>query len=133
MGLLKALFGGGGSGFNRMAKTFKYVYDSIKSYTMSNDVNYLYRAAWLIKYGVYNSLEKWNWSPFAKIYIPDYQSVGRITVNEAMMIAMGKISSASQMLTEEEQDTIEKILEGEKEYCDKERLIPLDIKNKLKP
>ena len=133
MGLLKALLGGGGTAFNRLAKTFSAVYDHINSYNLFSNLDDLYRAAWLLKYGVYDSIEKWHWSPVAKLFIPNYQTLGRITINEAMMIAMGKLSSASQSLPEEIQDRIEKIITGEKDYYDSERLIPLDLKNKLKP
>ncbi len=133
MGILKALFGGGGTAFNRLAKTFSAVYDYINSYNILSNTEYLYRAAWLLKYGVYDSIEKWHWSPGAKIFIPDHQELGRITVNEAIMIAMGKLSSAAQSLPEEIRNRIEKILTGEKEYSDTECLIPLHLKNKLKP
>lgn len=133
MGLLKALFSGGGAGFNRLAKSIKEVFDSVNSYNLSRNVEYLYRAAWIMKYGVFDSIEKWHWNMASKIFIPDYQSLGRITLNQAMLIAMTRINQAKEGLSNEENNYIEQILEGEKAYYDTIRIIPMNLKEKLKP
>lgn len=133
MGIIKALFGGGGTAFNRLAKALKEVYDNVNSYNLSHNIEYLYKAAWIMKYGVYNSIEKWNWNMSSKIFIPDYQVLGRIPLTQAMLIAIGKISKAKENLPSEENEYIEQILEGGKAYYDTIKFIPMDLKNKLNP
>lgn len=133
MGLLKALFSGAGSAFNRMAKSFKEILDNLAKYRMYGDTDYLYKAVWLLKYGVYDSIEKWHWSSFAKIFIPDHQELGRITLNEAILIVMGKITSSANSLSDEKRKIIENIMEGGDDYSANEYLISLELKNKLKP
>lgn len=132
MGLLKTLFSGG-LAFNRVAKTLKEILDNLSVYSMYGNIDYLYKAAWLVKYGVCDSIEKWHWSPFAKIFIPDYQVFGRITLNEAIIIVSGKIASAMKFLPKEQSDYVNEIIEGGNAYKEVEYLISIELKNKLMP
>lgn len=123
----------GGFAFNRLAKSLKEILDNLRLYELYNEIDYLYKAAWIYKYGVMDSIEKWNWSLFAKISIPDYQMLGRITLNEAHLIVISKIMKKQSQLTEQQRKYIDDIMEGRQAYYDASYLLSQDIKNKLQP
>lgn len=122
----------GGFAFNKMAKAYKEVLDYLGVYSINNDVRYVYKAVWVFNYCVIASIEKWHWNMFAGIMIPDYSQFGRLSVQEANLIVLGKIGTISQRLDEEEKSTIEKILEGDK-IPQIETLISQTLKEKLLP
>ncbi|MCH5308363.1 MAG: hypothetical protein J1E58_00775 [Prevotella sp.] len=122
-----------GFAFNRLAKSLKEILDNLRLYQLNYDIDCLYKAAWIYKFGVADSLEKWNWSLYAKISIPDYQMLGRITLNEAIMIATSKIVKETNQLSERQQVYIDGIMEGNQAYNDVSHLLSLDIKDKLRP
>lgn len=122
-----------GFALNRLAKTAKEVFEHISTYRISGDVDNLYKAAWLLQYGVYDSCEKYHWSPFTRIWIPNYHSLGRLTINEVIKIAVGKIMTESSNLPEYKQHIVEDILEKGEEYDKHEHLISQRLKDKLLP
>lgn len=122
-----------GLAFNRLAKSLKEILDNLRLYQLYNDIDYLYKAAWIYKFGLIDSLEKWEWSLFAKILIPDYQMLGRITLNEAIMIVASKIGKETTQLTAQQQRLVNDIMEGKQAYDDVSYLLSLDIKEKLRP
>lgn len=123
----------GGFAFNRLAKSLKEILDNLRLYQLYHDIDYVYKAAWIYKYGVMDSLEKWNWSLFAKISIPNYQMLGRITLNEAHLIVVSKIMKESSQLPEQQQAYIDDIMEGKQAYHDVNYLLSQEIKDKLQP
>ena len=50
-----------------------------------------------------------------------------------MMIASGKIATATNLLSSEQADFVNDILEGGKAYDEVAYLVPMETKNKLKP
>lgn len=133
MGLLKAIFSGGGPAFNRLARAFKEILDNMDIYMRHGDMDYLYRAAWVFNYGVYGSLDKWHWRPMAKIYIPDYMSFGHIELQFAIAMVSGLISSAVKNLTLEEQQYIKDIIDGGQAYNEVSHLLSNDKKENIRP
>lgn len=131
MGFFRIL--NGGFAFQRLAKSLKCILDNVHLYHSYHNIDYLYKAAWIYKFGVIDSLEKWNWSVFAKISIPDYQRLGRITLNEAIIIAASQIGASISELTEEEREYVNDIMAGEQAYHDVCHLLSLDDKDKLRP
>lgn len=122
----------GGFAFNKMAKAYKEVFDSLNVYNFSHDVRYVYKAAWIFHNCILASIDKWHWNMFAGIIIPDYNQLGRITVQEANLIVLGKIGAIQSCFEEEEKLMIEKIIEGEKNP-EVESLISESLKDKLLP
>lgn len=133
MGLLKAIFSGAGPAFKRLSRAFKEILDDMDIYRRHGDMDYLYRAAWVLNYGVYGSFEKWHWSPMAKIYIPDYISLGHIEVQFAIAMVTGLISSAVDSLTPEEQQYVNDIIAGKQAYNEVSHLLSIDKKEKIRP
>lgn len=122
----------GGFAFNKMAKAYKEALDCLCEYNIYNDIRYVYKAAWIFNNCILASIDKWHWNLFAGIMIPDYNQLGRISVQEANLIVMGKIGTISQRLEEEEQSIINRILEGD--YIPQvDALISQNIKEKLSP
>lgn len=125
---------GKGFALNRLAKSVKSVLDYLSIYRRCDNIDYLYKAAWLCKYGVYDSIEKWKWHFVAtKIWVPDYQELGRLNIHEVMMIVTGKIMTDANNLPENQRAYIEDILEGGDAYSEVAYLVPVDDKNKFKP
>lgn len=122
-----------GLAFNRLAKSLKEILDNLRLYQLQTDIDYLYKAAWIYKFGLIDSLEKWEWSLLSKIFIPDYQMLGRITLNEAIMIVASKIGKEKSQLTEQQQRFIDDIMEGKQAYNDVSYLLSLDLKEKIRP
>ena len=121
-----------GFAFNKMAKAYKEVLDNLNGYNLYRDVRYVYKAAWVFNHCIIGAIEKWNWNIYAGIMIPDYQMYGRISVQEANMIVLGKIAKISQSLTSNEKETIDKVLDGE-ESVEVEMLVSESLKERLLP
>ena len=100
---------------------------------MFGDEKNLYKAAWILKYGVIDSAEKWNWKPFVPLYIPDYQYLGRITLQQALMRAMTQIGNATEQLSEGCKEDIDDILEGGETFNSVSSLVSDELKHKLRP
>ena len=121
-----------GFAFNKMAKAYKEVLDNLNVYNLYRDVRYVYKAAWVFNHCIIGAIEKWNWNIYAGIMIPDYQMYGRISVQEANMIVLGKIAKISQSLTSNDKETIDKVLDGE-EFVEVEMLVSESLKERLLP
>lgn len=121
-----------GFAFNKMAKAYKEVLDNLNVYNLYHDVRYVYKAAWLFNHCVIGAIEKWHWNIYAGIVIPDYQIYGRISVQEANMIVLGKIAKISQSLTSNDKETVDKVLDGE-EFFEVEMLVSESLKERLLP
>lgn len=133
LALFKALFSGGGQAFNRMAKSFKEILDCMSTYSVGNNNDGLYRAAWLVKFGVYNSVEKWHWSPTAKLFIPDHMELGRVTLHEAMAIVMSQLMSQMAKLDDTQRSYVEDIMNGGQAYGEVDALVCDELKDRLRP
>ena len=130
MGILDRLKSG--LAFNKMAKAYKEIFDDLSVYNLNHDIRYVYKAVWVFNHCVVGAIEKWNWSMFAGIMIPDYQMYGRISVQEANMIVLGKIAKICQNITANDKDIIDKVLDGEL-LPEVEMLISTSLKERLLP
>ncbi len=130
MGILDRLKSG--LAFNKMAKAYKEIFDDLSVYNLNHDIRYVYKAVWVFNHCVVGAIEKWNWSMFAGIMIPDYQMYGRISVQEANMIVLGKIAKICQNITANDKDIIDKVLDGEL-LPEVEMLISASLKERLLP
>ncbi len=123
----------GGFALNRLAKTCKECLDFIIMFKLSKNNDYLIIAAWLYVYGIQSSLEKWGWNPFSvKIYIPNYQHCGRLSLYAAILIILSQISKLSKndpLL----QETINNIINDDKTFIEYSSQNPYELKKKLKP
>lgn len=121
-----------GPAFNRMAKAFEECLNSIGVARLFPNPEEAKTAAAIYRYGIESSILKWGWNPFtAKIYIPNYMELGRLRLNEAIMMVMEDISKLARRYNIEEE--IENILDNEVEPTSYYRLIPEQVKNKIKP
>lgn len=131
MGFIKKLLTAGPA-MNRLAKTCSKCLDCIRLYDNNLDFDYIITAAWLYTYGIQNSLEKWGWNPItAKIIIPGYSQLGRVSLHEAIIVILSKIKTIA-----EENDQIEiidDIMDEGKLYNHYSYMISTELKNKLKP
>lgn len=131
--IFKALFSGAGTAFNRVAKTIKEILENLTAYRLYRKVEYLHKAAWLLKYGVYDSIEKWNWRPTANIYIPDHKELSGYALGGVLMIVHEMIEKEICKISKEQADYIRDIIAGKSAYYEVEHLISLELKNKLRP
>lgn len=122
----------GGFAYNKMAKAYKDVLTSLNTYEYTRDTSYLYKAVWVFRHCIYESIEKWNWNIFAGIWIPDHHQLGRITVHEANLIIISKIESNVQNLEDGEKDIVDMVFDG-KEIPEVECLISETLKERLLP
>lgn len=131
MGFFNKIFTAG-TALNRLAKACDEAINCLRRFEFSGDKDELYKAAWIFTFGVQMSLEKWNWNPFtAKIYIPNHPELGRIALNQAIILIMGAIVRESEKIGEE--DTIQSIIDGEGGFNKYEYLISQKIKSKIQP
>ena len=122
----------GGFAFNRMAKSYKEIFDCFGMYNFSHDIRHIHKATWIYYYCILGSLEKWNWKPSSKIAIPDYHMFGRIPIHDVNIIVTEKITRITQELMTNERTIIENIMKGY--YIkDVESLIHQSLKEKLLP
>lgn len=133
MGMIKVLFSGAGFAFNKMAKSIKEILDNMRFYKLIGNIEYLYKAAWICKYGVFDSMNKSHWSSGAKIFIPDHPEIGRDSLHVVMAFATTKIYNAIKELPETQSKYVEQILEGGMAYHEVGHLISPKMKRKLKP
>lgn len=122
-----------GSALHRLAQTCDECLNCIKEYEQEKNSNELRKAAWLFKYGVSDSIEKWNWNPFTiKIIIPNHPEIGgRIILDKIVMY----ITCIIYAYAEEEHisQEIGEILDGNTPFNFYSYLIPTKLKNKLNP
>lgn len=131
MGFFNRLFTAGPA-LHRLAKAYDETLNCLRRFSFSGDKDELYKAAWIFTYGVQMSLEKWNWNPFStKIFIPHHPELGRIALNQAVILILGSIVRESEKIGEE--DTINSIIDGEDGFHQYEYLISQDIKSKIHP
>ena len=131
MGFFKTIFSAGPA-LNRLAKTCDECLRCIERYRLTNNFDEIIKAAWLYTYGIQNSLEKWNFNPIsAKIFIPNHQNLGRITIHQAVLIILGYISKEAKEWGREE--LITEIIEMDSAYFKYDYLCSMKLKNRLKP
>lgn len=131
MGFFKTIFSAGPA-LNRLAKTCDECLRCIERYRLTNNFDEIIKAAWLYTYGIQNSLEKWNFNPIsAKIFIPNHQNLGRITIYQAVLIILGYISKEAKEWGREE--LITEIIEMDSAYFKYDYLCSMKLKKRLKP
>lgn len=131
MGFFKTIFSAGPA-LNRLAKTCDECLRCIERYRLTNNFDEITKAAWLYTYGIQNSLEKWNFNPIsAKIFIPNHQNLGRITIYQAVLIILGYISKEAKEWGREE--LITEIIEMDSAYFKYDYLCSMKLKKRLKP
>ena len=131
MGFFKTIFSAGPA-LNRLAKTCDECLRCIERYRLTNNFDEIIKAAWLYTYGIQNSLEKWNFNPIsAKIFIPNHQNLGRITIYQAVLIILGYISKEAKEWGREE--LITEIIEMDSADFKYDYLCSMKLKKRLKP
>lgn len=126
MGFFKTIFSAGPA-LNRLAKTCDECLRCIERYRLTNNFDEIIKAAWLYTYGIQNSLEKWNFNPIsAKIFIPNHQNLGRITIYQAVLIILGYISKEAKEWGREE--LITEIIEMDSAYFKYDYLCSMKLK-----
>lgn len=126
MGFFKTIFSAGPA-LNRLAKTCDECLRCIERYRLTNNFDEIIKAAWLYTYGIQNSLEKWNFNPIsAKIFIPNHQNLGRITIHQAVLIILGYISKEAKEWGREE--LITEIIEMDSAYFKYDYLCSMKLK-----
>ena len=115
-----------------MAKTFDECFNSIRRYSITHDSDELFLAMWLFTYGIQGSIEKWHWNPYSTaIYIPNHMELGRIPINQAILIFMSSIMKYANNLGIE--DELTELMETGKIFHEKSYLCSTELKNKIKP
>lgn len=131
MGFFKSLFSAGPA-LNRLAKTADVCLNCISTFQITGESDELKKAAWLFVYGIEGSIEKWHWNPItAKVFIPNHQGLGRLNINQVMIIIISKLKNASSNTTIE--NTIFDILEGGDVFSKYSFLVSEEVKSKLQP
>lgn len=131
MGFFNILFTAGPA-LNRLAKACDETLNCLRRFNFSEDKDDLYKAAWIFTYGVQMSVEKWNWNPFTtKIFIPNHPELGRIDLNQAVILILGTIARESKKIGAE--DTVKSIINGDDGFHKFEYLVSQNIKSIIKP
>lgn len=131
MGFFGKLFSAG-LAMNRLAKACDETLNCLRRFDFTGDKDELYKAAWIFKYGVQMSLEKWNWNPFTtKVFIPNHPEFGRIALNQVVILILGSIARESKIIGEE--GTIKSILDGDDGFNKYEYLVSQNMKSKIQP
>lgn len=131
MGLLHKIISAGPA-FSRMGKAFDECLQNIALCRITHNVDNLYKAAWIYFYGIQGSLEKWNWQSLrAKILIPNYIEIGRITLNQAILLTLKQIYDLAAILQVE--SIVTDIIKGGIMYQEKSYLISQYTKDKIRP
>lgn len=121
-----------GFALNRLAKTFDECFNALHRYSISRNEEELFLAMWLFTYGVQGSVEKWHWNIFSTaIYISNHMGLGRITINQAVIIFMDSIMNFANKLGIE--DELTDIMEQEEAFYAKSYLCSVVLKKKLMP
>ena len=130
MGFLSKLFAG--LALNRLAKTFDECFNALRRYSINRKEDELFLAMWLFTYGVKGSLKKWHWNPLStRIYIPNHQEMGRVTIYQATMIFNSSIMDLADRCGIA--DELTDILDQGETFHAKSYLCSVDLKKKLMP
>ena len=131
MGFFNKLFTAGPA-LNRLAKACDETMNCLRRFNYSGDKDELYKAAWIFTYGVQMSLEKWNWNPFTtKIFIPNHPELGRIALNQAVILILSSIAQESEKIGDK--DTVNSIIKGKDGFHRYEYLVSQNLKSKIQP
>lgn len=124
----------GGKALNKLSYAVEEVLLCFDSYVFFNrNVKDLYRAAFFIKCGVFNNIEKWNWRIDTLVYIHDHPELGRISIPQIIDITMGRLAHFTEHLSSSEKEYISDILEEKDAYFEiKNTIAPSEI-NKIIP
>ena len=93
----------------------------------------LYKAAFFIKCGIYNNIEKWHWRMNTLVYIHNHPELGRITIQKIMEITTGRLANLAVNLSISKREYISDILEGKDAYFEIRKTIPQSKINKILP
>jgi len=84
--------------------------------------------AYISKKGVFDRLEKYNWTMNAKMFVPTIER-GRITLSYALSQTVGKISMLAAEL--DMSDIVQEIMDGGDAFYELERQLPDQLKNSV--
>lgn len=127
------LFSGAGLAYNRMAKSIKETLDNLTLYSYNKEIEYLQKSAWIFRYGVYDSIAKWHWNPSAKIYIPDHQELGMLSLNSVLDSISQDLLNEMKKLPESQHQFIDDILHAGSAYTEVGKIVPAKTKRRLRP
>ena len=131
MGKLKTILAAGPA-LNRIATTVDECLKCIEDYLYTKEKDSLLKGAWLFTYGFINAVDKWGFNLFStRIYIPNRQSLGRLNLNQCMMVILSKLNQLGQEANVE--SDISDILDGNEVFDSYSYLVSFELKNKLKP
>ena len=122
--------------FNNLAKSMNgmnvMIQDLIprieRSYDKSEFAEEVLVLAYIAKKGVFDRLEKYNWTMDAKIIVPTIDR-GRITLTYALMQTVGKVSMIAAEL--EMSDIVQEVMDGGDAYYQLEKHLPDHVKNNI--
>lgn len=124
----------GGRALNKLSYAVEEVLLCYDSYVFFNrNVKDLYKAAFLIKCGIFNNIDKWHWGMNTLVYIHNYPELGRITIAQIMDITMGRLAHFTEHLSSSEREYLSDILEGKDAYFEIEKTISQSKVEKILP
>lgn len=85
--------------------------------------------AWVCRVGVIDVIERNNWPMTDKLFVPFNNKHVRMTLNEAYMMSVGRLSRRAGYQEEELRDAIFNILEKGELFYEVDRDMPLEKKN----
>jgi hypothetical protein len=122
--------------FNNLAKSMNgmnvMIEDLIprieRSYDKSEFTEEVLMLAYIAKKGVFDRLEKYNWTMDAKIMVPTIEK-GRITLTYALMQTVGKVSMIAAEIGISE--IVQEVMDGGDTYHQLENILPDQVKNNI--
>lgn len=123
----------GGRALNKLSYAVEEVLSCFDSCDFFTNEEALYKAAFFIKCGIYDNIEKWHWRMNTLVYIHNYPELGRITIQQIMEITTGRLAKLAVDLSISEREYISDILEGKDAYFEIKKTIPQSKIKKILP
>lgn len=128
MGLFSNMFGQAKE-LTKLGNAVANIKNMLVQYESDPDTSFLLVSAWICKVGVTDLIEKNNWLPNYRVYVPINGHQTKMYMNEVLLSTVGRLKSkVSSTYDSELEQTIDDILEGGKSFTQVDSQIPQKIR-----
>lgn len=128
MGLFSNMFGQAKE-LTKLGNAVANIKNMLDQYESDPDTSFLLVSAWICKVGVTDLIEKNNWLPNYRVYVPINGHQTKMYMNEVLLSTVGRLKSkVSSTYDSELEQTIDDILEGGKSFTQVDSQIPQKIR-----
>lgn len=128
MGFFSNMFGQAKE-LTKLGNAVANIKNMLDQYESDPDTSFLLVSAWICKVGVTDLIEKNNWLPNYRVYVPINGHQTKMYMNEVLLSTVGRLKGkVSSTYDSELEQTIDDILEGGKSFTQVDRQIPQKIR-----